>query len=82
MKNRQYYINGLDSIGRCPCAKCGSFPAFARRDDGVWVGFCPNCHGFEGINPDWFVRDKEAAVFNWSVRQLVWDICNGVPQEI
>ena len=80
-----YFIDPVDSVGRCPCAKCGRLPVIAKRSDGKWIGFCSACHlgdGFNGLNPKWFTADKDEAIFNWSARQLFYDVCIKIPEEV
>lgn len=81
MANTQYYIDPRDSLDRCPCAKCGGLPFFARCSAGGWVGFCPNCElsvGFRELNPRWFRKTKDEAVYFWSGRQLVQKVMSEV----
>lgn len=85
MRNFHYFIDPADSVGRCPCSKCGGLPIIAGRSDGKWIGFCPKCHlgkGFSGLNPKWFAADKDEAIFNWSARQLLYDVCIKIPEEV
>ena len=73
-----YYLFPKESLNRCPCARCGHLPVIARRSDGLWIGFCPDCDlesDFDGLNPLWFAGDKDESIFIWSARQLLFKIC-------